>query len=361
MGFLGDAFDGAVDVVKDVSGDVLDAGEKVVDVVTDGADAIVDVASDGVNFAGDVASTVGRNVVGGASSVLTSVMSSGRGSVSPGSFAGAKAAGSISKGAVMSSGAIAPCAFQLDVQWILDIIDKVQSVITKIQQVASNVLGKARRMLDSLGGILSWFCWIGPVKWAKDFVTRMCALVEKAISIIAKIYNAVLEVSKHVLAPWEVRSAGEQIRDDLAPKCADFAAMLHPGNLKSSSSWTGESAEKFRSSLQRQFDTGQDVADAAKEFGSTVQGIGADGVKTTVVFATSLITAIGGIITAAVAMAAIPVGTAAGAAAVIKLVGAVLAMIMVYVKAMMGIIQQSSALGNAASSVPGGQWPMATS
>ena len=257
--------------------------------------------------------------------------------------------------------AIAPCAFQLDVQWILDIVDKIQSIITKVQQVASNVLGHARKVLDSLGGILSMFCWFGPLKFAKDFVKRMCALVEKAVNTIARIYKAVLEVTKHVLAPWEVRSAGEQIRDDLAPKCADLSQMLHPGNLKTSTTWTGSSADAFRSSLTRQFDTSQDVADAAKAFGTTVQEIGADGVRTTVTFVTKLVAAIAGIISAALSMAAIPVGTAVGASAVMGLVSAVFAYTMVYVTAMLGIIQQSSELGNAASAIPGGQWPRAAS
>lgn len=363
MGLLGDVVGGAVDVVKDVGGDVLDAGEKVVGVVADGADTLVDAAADGVSFAGDVVTTVGRTVVGGVSSALGGVMPGGRGSVSMGALGGVGAAGSISARvgvSVASTGAIAPCAFQLDVQWILDIVDKVQSIISKVEEVASNVLKWAQKVLDSLGGILGLICSFGPLKFAKDFVAGMCKLVIKAVSVISKIYNAVLEVSKHVLAPWEVRSAGEQIRDDLAPKCADFSQMLHPGNLRTATSWTGSSADAFRNALTRQFDTSQGVADAAKAFGTTVQEIGADGVKTTVTFVTKLITAIGAIITAAVSMAAIPVGTAVGAAAVMGLVSAVLGYIMVYVNAMMGIIQQSSALGNAASTIPGGQWPKAS-
>lgn len=272
--------------------------------------------------------------------------------------------GSISVNAGVSASAagamtIAPCAFRLDVQWIIDIVDRIQSIISKVETVARNVLGKAQRILDKLGGILTWFCWMPMGKFAKSFVERMCWLIDKAIAAMSTIYRHVLEAMKHVLAPWEVRSAGEQIRDQLAPKCADFAQMLHPGNLKSSTSWTGNSADAFRSALTRQFDTGQDVAEAAGAFGETVQRIGADGVSTTVTFVTKLVTALLGLITAAVSMAAVPVGTAAGAAAVMGLVAAILTYIAVYVNAMMGIIRQSSERGNAASSVPGGQWPAA--
>lgn len=257
---------------------------------------------------------------------------------------------------------IAPCAFQLDVQWILDIIDRVQSAISKVEQVARNVLTTAGEILGKLSGILTWFCWLPGGKFAVDFVKRMCWLIEKVVGVMAKIYNSVLEVMKHVLAPWEVRSAGQQIRDDLAPKCASFADMLHVGHLRSGSSWTGDAADLFRQTLGRQQEAGQDVANAAKAFGQKVQEIGADGVTTTVTFVTKLITTIGALIVAALAMvAAPPVSTAAGAAAAIGLVGAILSYIMVYVNAMMGIIRQSSELGNAASAIPGGQWPTARS
>lgn len=294
-------------------------------------------------------------------SAFAGARASGTLGASIGAGVGASATTGLSMGGrgAGSGSTIAPCAFQLDVQWILDMVDRIKEIITKVEQVATNVLQWAHKVLDTISGFWGSVLF-GGIPFAKDFVIAMCKLVEKAVSFIAKIYNGVLEVSKHVLAPWEVRSAGEQIRDDLAPKCAEFSQMLHPGNLKSASSWTGASSEAFRNSLTTQFDTSKDVADAAKEFGSTVQEIGADGVKTTISFCTKLVTAIGGIITAATAMAAIPVGTAVGAATVMGLVSAVIAYIMVYVNAMMEIIQQSSALGNAASTVPGGQWPTAT-
>lgn len=322
---------GIGDIAKGTFNAVKDVGEGAVDVVTGVGGAAIDVVTD----AGGAAVDVGAF---------------GEPTGEAGHKLGAGSA---------AVGAIAPCAFRLDVQWILDIVDKIQTIITKVETVARNVLAKAQKVLDKLGGILSWFCWMPGGKFAKDFVERMCWLIDKAVAAISRIYGAVLEAMKHVLAPWEVRSAGEQIRDDLAPKYADFSQMLHPGNLRSASSWTGSAAEAFRSSLQRQFDTSQEVAGAAKAFGAKVQEIGADGVKTTVTFTTGLVTAIGGIIASALSMAAIPVGTAVGAGAVIGLVAKVFALIMVYVTAMMQIIRQSSELGNAASSVPGGQWPVA--
>lgn len=265
----------------------------------------------------------------------------------------------ISDGGGGSGAAIAPCAFQLDVQWIIDIIDRIQSLVKKVARVADNVLAKAEKILRKLSGILSWFCWLPLGKFAKTVVEHACKLIRMAVRVMSRIYDRILEAMKHVLAPWEVRSAGEQIRDDLAPKCADFAQMVHAGNLKSTTSWTGKAAELFQISMERQYTTANDVATGAKEFGTTVQEIGANGVSTTVTFVTSLITAIAGIIAGALEMAAVPVGTPIGAAQIMGLVAAIFTYIMVYVTAMLDIIKQSSALNQAASKVQGGQWPKA--
>lgn len=271
----------------------------------------------------------------------------------------------VTQGIAGAAGASVPtidaCSFQLDVQWILDIIDTVQRLIEKVRNFCHQVLDKAEKILDKLSGILSWFCWMPAGKFAKTVVDNACKVLRRAVDTIATIYDRIYEAMKHVLAPWEVRSAGEQLRDQLAPKCADFAMTLHPGNLKSAGvTWTGPAAEKFTATMDRQYNHANDVAEAAKAFGEAVQKIGAEGVKTTVTFVTSLVTAIGGIIAGIIELAAVPVGTAIGAAQILGLVGAIFGYIMVYVNAMMGIIQQVSDMKNAASSVPGAQWPQAT-
>ena len=86
----------------------------------------------------------------------------------------------------------------------------------------------------------------------------------------------------------------------------------------------------------------------------------AKGVEITVNFITQYITAAVGIIQAALTMAAIPVGTAIGAAEIIGLIGAILTYIMVWVNAMLGMITSMVEMENAAhQAVPGGQWPKA--
>lgn len=273
--------------------------------------------------------------------------------------AGAATIGRAVRGSMGRLQNVAPCAFQLDVQWILDAIDKVQTIIEKVRSFTVNILDQAEKILQKLSGILSWFCWMPLGKFAKTVVDNACRVIRGAVNTIAKIYDRVAEAMKHVLAPWEVRSAGAEIRDKLAPKCAEFADAVHKGNLKSVTTWTGAASELFQSSIDRQHQTANDAADGAREFGETVNKIGADGVTTTVTFITALISAIGGIIAAIIKMAAVPVGTPIGAALIMGLVGAIFTYIMVYVNAMLGIIKQSSELNNAASRVSGAEWPKA--
>lgn len=254
----------------------------------------------------------------------------------------------------------AACAFTLDVQWIIDAVERVQSLIGRVKDLANSALDAADRILRKLSGILSWFCWMPAGKFAKSVVDNACRVLKAAINRIATIYDRVLESMKHVLAPWEVRSAGQQIRDQLAPKCEEFARALEVENLKSVRTWTGTASDLFRTSMERQADTARNVAEDARTFGEDVHKIGADGVTATVTFISSLIAAIIGLITAIIGMVGVPIGTVAGAAAAIGLVGAIITFIMVFVTVMMAINGQVSELKGAAGRVSGGEWPSAT-
>lgn len=255
---------------------------------------------------------------------------------------------------------IAPCAFTLDVQWILDAVQRVQDLLGRVRDICNTALNTARKILNKLSGILSWFCWMPAGKFAKKVVDAACRAIQNTVDNVTRIHQRVLEVMKHTLAPWEVRSAGRSIRDDLAPKCEQFAAMVDRQHLKSLRSWDGPASQAFFTTIDRQGDAARNVAEDARGFGESVHQIGADGVSTTVTFVSSLVAAIIGLITAIIGMIGVPVGTVAGAAAAIGLVGAILAFVMVFVTAMMAINRQVSDLSGAAGRVSGGQWPQAT-
>lgn len=258
-----------------------------------------------------------------------------------------------------SGGSIAPCAFTLDVQWILDAIEKVQSLVQRVKDFCNDALDHAERILRKLSGILSWFCWMPAGRFAKTVVDHACRLIRGAINTIATIYDKVYEAMKGVLAPWQVRSAGRAIRDDLAPKCEEFASMVDQHKLSSVATWTGSAADLFGSSMDRQSDAARSAAEDAREFGESVESIGAEGVTTTVTFISSLVIALAGLATAIIGMVGVPIGTAAGAAAAIGLVGAIISFIMVFVSTMMSINSQISSLDGAAGRVSEGAWPAA--
>ena len=261
--------------------------------------------------------------------------------------------------ATSPSGTIAPCAFTLDVQWILDAVQRVQDLIGKVKDFCNTALDYAERVLQKLSGILSWFCWMPAGKFAKTVVDNACRVLRGAINTIATIYDRVYEAMKHVLAPWEVRSAGRQIRDVLAPKCEEFAGMVDQHNLASVNSWTGSAADAFGSTMDRQTDAAADAAADARDFGDAVESIGAEGVSTTVTFISSLLVALAGLATAIIGMIGVPIGTVAGAAAAVGLVSAIISFIMVFVTVMMDINGQVGDLIGAGGRISGGQWPRA--
>lgn len=253
------------------------------------------------------------------------------------------------------------CAFTLDVQWILDAIDRVKGYVRRIEDMMRMVVNTARRFLDALSGIAGFFCWIpGLGKFLKKVIRKAAQIIDNAVRAVSRAIQAQLEIMKHLLAPWEVRSAGKSIVDQLVPKCDAFALQYQKGHLKSAESWTGAASEAFFSAVEKQHETAVGVAEGAKAFGKAVHEMGAKGVETTVNFITQYITAAVGIIVAAIEMAAIPVGTAVGAAQILGLVGAIITYIMVWVNAMLSMISSMSAMENAAhQAVPGGQWPKA--
>ncbi|NHB84490.1 hypothetical protein G7085_07390 [Tessaracoccus sp. HDW20] len=263
----------------------------------------------------------------------------------------------------MTSPALATggCAFTLDVQWILDIVDRVKKTVERISQVVNQVLDVARRFLKALSGILDWFCWVpGLGKFAKSFVERACRIIQSTVNVINRGIQGTLEVFKHVLAPWEVRSAGKSIVDQLVPKCEAFALQYELGRLRSAGSWSGEASSSFFSSLTAQQDAAARVADGARKFGEAVHEMGAKGVETTVNFVTQYITAAVGVIISVLEMAAVPVGTALGAAQIVGLIAAIISYVMVWINAMASMISSMNTMSNAANqAVPGGAWPKA--
>ena len=253
------------------------------------------------------------------------------------------------------------CAFTLDVQWILDVVDRVKQCLERIGSVGRQVLAVAQRFLDALSAISDVFCWIpGVGKFAKSVVEAACAMIERTVDALSRGIQSSLEAFKHVLAPWEVRSAGSSIVNHLAPRCQDLALQYQPGQFASSASWTGAAADAFFSALAHQKEAAEGAAEGAQRFGEAVEQMGAKGVDITVSFVTQYLSAAIGIITAATEMAVVPVGTAVGAAQVVALIGSIITYVMVWITAMLTMISSMSEMSSIArEAVPGGSWPVA--
>ncbi len=255
----------------------------------------------------------------------------------------------------MSSAAtIQPCSFALDCEWARTIIDKLSKGLERI--------GKAvRRGIEMFSNGVEKF-----LKWFPDFLIPAWAkrLIKKALDFLAKVVEKVYQLEakvvatmKQLLGPWQIRSAGQNILDCLAPKTSEFADQLQKSQFVSTRTWQSDAATDFRHALDRQHDAAKGAAEATKKFGTAVKTLGDDAVKTTLSFIADYISSVVGIVVAAVGLPTV-VGTAPSAAAIIGLIGKIIAAIMVLVKTAISIASQASSFSTTASSaVPGGSWP----
>lgn len=274
-----------------------------------------------------------------------------------------QAVGSVAQAAIASIPPQArPCSFELDVQWIIDIVDKVDAALRRFGEMAEQALGVIGSVLDAISGILDFFVtFTGIGKFAKDHVKELCDLAGRAINFISNLQADVMQFCLNALAPWEIRSAGRQINEQIVPRSADLAESLKGHHLASNSSWTGDAAERFRSGVERQSSFADQLSSGTEEFGSVVEQMGDDAVQATIDFVSNFTKAAIALVSAIIKVAAVPVGTAVAAKDVIALVLSIIEMVKVWVEAVTAVISQTAQLRSAAqSAAPGGEWPSVT-
>lgn len=253
------------------------------------------------------------------------------------------------------------CDFTLDVSWIVDLLDRLQEKLGRVSDYIQKAKGIAQKILDKMGGFLDVLYKIpGVGSFAKDKIERIVNWLFSAADLIVRGLNKLAELAQQALAPWEVRSAGRSIVNQLVPKCESFAAEFEPGNLKSSSTWTGDAATSFLDAYARQGKAAQDTAQAAALFGQAVKRMGDDGVQTTKDLALDLAEHAAKIISQGVRLLSVPVGTVTAAIRIIDLVRNVVALIQAWQRHMRDVARQTADMAAAtASVVAGGEWPKA--
>lgn len=276
-----------------------------------------------------------------------------------GAMARTAVARSSTQGFHSGGGGVTACSFELDVQWILDIIDKISEFLRKVGQVVEEAFRIIGKVLGKLAQIVSWFCWIpGLGKMAKRAVEEACNLAGKGLNWSMNFRADILQFMKNALAPWEIRSAGRQINAQIVPAAEQFTEQLNPSNFESNKSWKGVAADKFRTNAQAQYEFAQQLSQGTAEFGSVVEEMGEEGVKSTIKFVQGFFKAGVSLIMALYKIWAVPVGTAVAVKDIIALVKAIIQMIKVWVQAMIAIIRQTMKLRSAAKkAAPNNEWP----
>lgn len=254
---------------------------------------------------------------------------------------------------------VSACSFELDIQWILDIIDKISETLRKIGEITNKVFDIIGEVLAALKGIVDLIAWVpGLGDVSKKFIREMCDVAGDAAEFVYNIQAEVVQFTKHATAPWQIRSAGRSINQDIVPQTQQFNESLNPSNFSSNTTWKGKAADKFRANLEKQYEYATTLAEGTAEFGSVVENMGEEGVKTTIEFVQGFFKATGALIQAIYKVWAVPVGTAVAAKDVINLVMAIIDMIQVWVEMIEAVASQTMQLRSASqNAAPDSKWP----
>ena len=255
--------------------------------------------------------------------------------------------------------AVEACSFELDVQWIIDIIDKVSDFLRTVGEGVNKVFDIIGEVLAALRGIADWFAWVpGFGEMAKDAIRAACDKAGDAAEFCYNFEADLLQFCKNALAPWEIRSAGRGINEQIVPQAEAFTEALGPSKFQSNATWSGPAAERFRGNVESQYEFAATLQQHTAEFGQVVEQMGEEGVQATVDFVNEFFEAAGALTWAIVKLWAVPLGTAAAVKDVIALVKAILQMVKVWVKAMVAIGKQTMQLRSAAeAAAPSNEWP----
>ncbi len=253
-----------------------------------------------------------------------------------------------------ASVSIQPCSFALDCEWARSIIDRISK---GLERVAKAVRRGIDLFSNGVNKFLSWFPDFLIPQWAKNLIKKALALLGKVVQKVMQLEAKAIALMKHLLAPWQIKSAGQNILDCLAPKTHTFADALQKSQLVTARTWQSDASRDFFHAVDRQHDAGKGAAEATKKFGTGVKSLGDEAVKTTMSFIADYVTSVVGIVVAAVGLPTV-VGTAPSAGAIIALVGKIISAIMVLVKTAISIAGQADSFATtAAGAVPGGSWP----
>jgi hypothetical protein len=204
--------------------------------------------------------------------------------------------------------------------------------------------------------VLSWFPDFLIPPFIKVLIRKGLDLLGKVAQKAYQLEARVVSTLKQLLGPWEIRSAGQNIVEGLAPKTSQFADSMQKSQLASSRSWQSDAVHFFHA-VDRQHEAATGAAEATKTFGTSVKSLGDQAVSTTVSFITDYVSSVAQIVIAAVGLPTV-FGTPAAATAIIGLAGKIIAALVVLVKSAMSIAQQARSFATtAAGAVPGGKWP----
>lgn len=193
-------------------------------------------------------------------------------------------------------------------------------------------------------------------------VVNACIKAFNWISDMAEqMARALQEVLDFLTAPWAIKAVGDTLQDEVFKASNDLAQSLNKEELAAAEEWSGDGAEGYFSSVDKQGSAATGVGSGIKDLASGMRALGWEAIAATISFAVATAAAIVGLIASLVALTppATPLGATGLAAIITAELSLIVALVALGISQAKGVDSLRNALQDhiSGSAFPGGRWP----
>lgn len=261
----------------------------------------------------------------------------------------------------ITSGKLEACSWETPwtkaMATVKDVGKKAEELSKKIQDWIDSVHQAVNDYKNSFSGKVINFATAGA---ANRLIDAIFNALKSFVNIVGKLIKAISDIIPKILAPWVIRSVGEQMQSPFVGKVTTFSDSLAISNLVSPTTWISPASKEWQLRATEQHDKGgQPLKEGAKAFADATTELGQRGVTATEKFAKEVTSGILGIWKAAKDLSSIVKLLPAlikGASIAFK----VISLIWAFVKFVYEIIDSSSDFQSASSKATAFEWPQST-
>lgn len=239
----------------------------------------------------------------------------------------------------------------------------------QIQRLIKGITDAIDRMFSAFRSFVSVFekalraIQVASLGLASSVVNACIQAFNWVMDLAEEMVRAIQEILEFLTAPWTIKAVGDTLQDEVFKASNDLAQSLNKEQLAAAAEWTGDGANAYFSSVDKQGTAASGVGNGIKDLASGMRTLGLTAIAATISFAVATAAAIVGLIASLVALTppATPLGAAGMAAVITAELSAIVALVALAISQAHGVESLRNALQDhiSGSAFPGGRWPSA--